>query len=126
MPVGRSVSGRPEHAAGLRDRRVTIEQLTTESAGGGFPTEGWTTLADEWMNKRDLAADERFVANQVSAFADTEWHLAYRADMDPDLIDVQKLRRLVYQGRTFDVVSGSNIGRERGIELLTLAGARTP
>lgn len=126
MPIGRSVSGRPEHAAGLRDRRVTIEQLTTESTGGGFPTEDWSTLAEEWMSKRDLSADERFVAHQVSAFADTQWQMAYRADMDPDLIDVPKKRRLVYQGRTYDVVAGSNIGRERGIDLLTLAAARTP
>lgn len=118
--------GRPEHAAGQRDRRVTIEQLTTESSGGGFPTEGWTTLREEWMSIRELDADERFASNQVSAFADTQWQMAYRADMDPDLLDVTKKRRLVYQGRTYDIVAPSVIGRQRGIELVTLAGARTP
>jgi head-tail adaptor len=110
-----------KHAAGLRDKRVTIEQLSVE-ASGGFPTETWISLAVEWMSKAELGADERFASNQESAFAETAWGLAYRADMDPDLLDVPKKRRLVYQGRIFDIVAANPIGRERGIELLTLAG----
>lgn len=126
MALARTSLSDTPHGAGLRNRRVTIQQLTTESGGGGFPTEDWTALGDEWMSKRDLSADERFVTNQLSAFAETQWQMAYRADMDPDLLDVTKKRRLVYQGRTHDIVAGTVIGLQRGIEILTLAGARTP
>jgi len=123
MPIGKTVlSGRPEHASGLRDKRVRIEALRAE-ASGGFPTETWTTLTpEEWMSKFDLRADERFASSQESAFAETQWHMPYRADMDPDLLDVPKKRRLVYQGRIYDIVAASLIGRERGVEVLTLAG----
>jgi hypothetical protein len=41
--------------------------------------------------------------------------------MDPDLLDVPKRRRLVYKGRTYDIVAAGQIGRNEGVELLTLA-----
>jgi ribosomal protein S5 len=44
--------------------------------------------------------------------------------MDPDLVDVQKERRLVVSGRIFDIRAATTIGRRRGIELVTLAGSR--
>lgn len=121
MPLG----DQTPHGAGLRSRLVTIEQLSSENAGGAFPIETWTSLALEWMSKRDLRADERFAANQTSAFAETEWQMAYRSDMDPDLLDVTKMRRLVYEGRTHDIVAASVIGMQRGVTMLTLAGGRS-
>jgi head-tail adaptor len=124
MPLGRQVlSGRPRDASGQRYTLVAIEQLTSETSGG-FPVETWTTLDSWWVNKRDLRADERFVSNRESAFAETQWHGPYRADMDPDLVDVQKVRRLVYQGRTHDIVAATRIER-RAIELLTLVSSAT-
>jgi head-tail adaptor len=123
MPIGRSVlTGKPMIAAGQRDKYVTIEQMT-ESAPNGFPVETWTELAQEWMSRRDLRAYERFAGGQESAFAEAQWQMAYRSDMDPELEDVPKTRRLVYRGRTHDIVTASLIGREHGIELLTLAGS---
>jgi head-tail adaptor len=124
MPLGRTVlSGRPQDAAGRRYTLVAIQQLTSETSGG-FPVETWTTLGSWWLNKRDLRADERFVANRESAFAETQWHGPYRADMDPELVDVAKVRRLVYQGKTHDIVAAALIER-RAIELLTLASSAT-
>lgn len=110
---------------GRRDRPVLIQQRPTADAkdSAGAPSDGpWTTLASlVWMSKEDVSLDERFTANQESAYADSRWEMPYRADMDPDLVDVAKVRRLVYLGRTFDVVAGSVIGRREGIELFTLA-----
>jgi head-tail adaptor len=124
MPLGRQVlSGKPQDAAGRRYVLVAVEQLTTETSGG-FPVETWTTLGPWWVHKRDLRMDERFVANRESAYAETEWHGPYRADMNPDLIDVQKVRRIIYQGRIHDIVAGTLIER-RSIELLTLASSAT-
>lgn len=111
---------------GERDRPVTIQQLTDSVAGSGLPKETWTTLVHlAWMRKTDvtgtMASRERFTADQLSARLETEWEMAYRADMDPELVDVAKTRRLSYQGRIYDITAASQIGRRDGIWLRTLA-----
>lgn len=108
-------------ASGRRDELVTIEQLAEGQGGSGFPTETWTVLDMVWMGRVPLTARERFAANQVTAYADTHWYLAWRADMDPDTVPVPKTRRLIYQGRVHDIVAATAIGRRLGIELTTLA-----
>jgi hypothetical protein len=45
----------------------------------------------------------------------------YRADMDPELIDVPKKRRLKFQGRVHNIVHAEHVGRKDGIELTTSA-----
>ncbi len=115
-------------SAGCRDRLVTIQQRSAADAvaTSGFPVDSWTTLATVFMEKMDVSGSEAFRAEQLAARYDTRWKMPYRADMDPDLVDVPKLRRLVFQTRTFDIVSASHLGRKRGIELSTLASTRVP
>ena len=108
-------------AAGERDRYVTIQQLTEGTAASGLPTESWSTLTSAWMSKDDVSGRERFQMNQLSAPFDSRWQMHYRPDMDPELVDVPKKRRLVYQNRTHDIVAASQINRREGVELLTLA-----
>lgn len=109
---------------GERDRAVTIEQLNEETASSGFPTEPWSTLASPvWMRKLDAKGDERQKADQNAAYYETQWEMGYNADMDPELINVAKTRRLIYRGRVHQIVMASLIGRREGIELLTVAGA---
>lgn len=128
MPIGRTVlGGEPRLAAGQRTRRVTIQQRSATDAKGasGRPVETWTTLAVEYMSRMDLRADERFAqTSQLSAFTDTQWHMPYRADMDPELVNVPKLRRLSYEGRIYDITTATRIGDKQGIELTTLAQVR--
>ena len=109
--------------AGERDWIVTIEQVTDSTdASSGEPIETWTTLvASMPAAKFDLQGYERQQVNQLSARYDTRWELNYRLDMDPDLVDVARTRRLVCRGRTHDIVAASMIGRREGIELHTLA-----
>lgn len=113
-------------SAGCRDRQVTIQQrpVADATATSGFPKDDWTTLATAFMEKIDVSGSEAFRAQQLAAKYDTRWKMPYRADMDPDLLDVPKLRRLLFQGRTFDIVAATQIGRKRGIELTTLASTR--
>lgn len=109
-------------SAGQRDKHVTIEYLAGSAPGATrFPVETWDTLANEWMRREDQTANERGAANQEVASIQTLWEMAYRADMDPDLLNVPASRRLHYQGRIFDIIAASTIGSNRGIELLTLA-----
>lgn len=109
--------------AGERDKIVTIQCLTEAVGPSRFPKDDWTTLPSFTMfaSKRDLGSRERFAAAQLSTPADVRWEINYREDMDPDLIDVPKKRRLLYKGRAYDIVSASQIGRNEGIELLTLS-----
>jgi hypothetical protein len=115
--------------AGARDRAVRLEQMTeSRDTTTKAVVETWTTLvAVVWMARRDRAdqsAQERVVANQTSAAFDTRWEMNYRADMDPDSVDVAKARRLVYRGRTYGIVFGRQIGTKAGIELFTLAAGK--
>jgi hypothetical protein len=113
--------------SGNRDTPVEIQQRPATDAvdGSGFPSEDantWTTLQEvEWMHKASVGGQERFASLQTSAPVDTRWVMTYRADMDPDLLDIAKVRRLVYLGRRYDIVTGVVIGRHHGIALTTLS-----
>lgn len=114
---------------GRLDRNVVIEQRPATDAveGSGFPSDGpWTTLDQAWMAKLDLSGRERFAQQQTSAAADTLWLSHYRADLDPDRLDVPKLRRLRYQGRAYDIVNAEHLGRCEGIVLTTLVNTGVP
>jgi SPP1 family predicted phage head-tail adaptor len=112
-------------SAGQRDRLVTIQQRPAIDVAGasGRPVETWTKLGDEWMSRHDVSGGERFVAgaNQESAFSTVTFGMIYRADMDPETVNVPKLRRLVFQGRTYDITAATIVGNRRGIELTTIA-----
>ena len=120
LPFGGAVPMEP----GERDRLVTVQALTDGTGTSGFPTETPATLAQVWMRKLDAGGRERFAAQQLSSPYDTQWEMGYRADMDPELVDVTKSFQLLYQGQVFDIVHASQIGRRDGIELLTLARPR--
>lgn len=110
--------------AGLLDREVTIQQLTEEEGESGFPVETWEELDTVWMHKMSSTQGERFQAAQLSAPIVTRWRMYWRDDMDPDAVDVTKKRRLLYQGRYYDITGAEEVGRQDGIELMTLAAGR--
>lgn len=106
--------------AGARDRLVTIQQRADAETDSGFPGDDWTTLATAYVSKRDLSVRERYSANQLSAPGDTEWQMPYRPDMDPELVDVAKERRLSYRGRFYDITGAKHDGLREGIVLTTI------
>lgn len=113
---------RSKLSSGQRDHEVRIEQLAASVGSTRYPVETWTTLvAVEWMARSEMRANERFVAKQESAVTETTWEMEYRADMDPDLVNVPGTRRLVCLGRTYNIIAATTIGPKRGIELLTVA-----
>lgn len=113
--------------SGQRDRSITIQQAADSEGTSGVPIEDWTTLVSGMpASKIDAMGRERFVSNQESARFDTTFVINYRPDMDPDLVDVPKSRRIIYSGRVFDIVSATQIGRREGIEIQTLASSRLP
>lgn len=108
--------------SGTRDRWVTVQVMTESIGASRRPVETWATLLQCWAAKMDIGGRERFTADQVSAPYDTKWELPYAADIDPELVDMRKTRRLVVQGRVHDIVAAQEMGRKRGVEVLTLAG----
>lgn len=116
----------PVAGAGARDRWITIQELTQTTGTSGFPIESWDTLKQVWAHKKEATGsrfmNQRFVAHQLSEPFDTEWEIPYSADMDPELVNVRKERRLLVRGRAHDIVWAGEIGRRRGIQLRTLAG----
>lgn len=114
--------------AGCRDRVITIEQLNEALEGAdaadldsGAPLETWTTLVEMPASRQDVQGYERLRTTRQAAANEVRWEINYRPDMDPELIDVAKLRRIVFQGRVYDIVGASQVGRKRGIELWTVA-----
>ncbi len=109
--------------SGTRDKLVTLQRIAAAVATSGMPVEGTGTTFQLWAARNDLTnsgwSRERNAGDQVSARLETEWALPYRADLDPELVDVCAAFRLVYQGRTHDVVIASLIGRKAGILLTT-------
>jgi phage head-tail adaptor, putative, SPP1 family len=106
---------------GARDRRVTILAITDAVGPSGMPGQTAATLATCWMSRADILGRERYREGQMSAAMDTQFRMGYRTDMDPELVDVAKTRRLVYQGRTYDIVAASMVGRRAGITLQCLS-----
>lgn len=113
-----------QHGSGTRDRWITIQWLTESVGASKYPVESWATLTEVWASKKDIRGVERFVfsADQQSAPYDTQWEIPYRPDMDPELVNVPKARRLVVKGRVHDIVDASEIERKRGVLLMTVAG----
>jgi len=108
---------------GDRDRWITIEAATDGVDAVGAPIEVWTPIVSLPATKLDLETRERLqsgAARIASAF-DTRWQINYRADMDPELQDVAKGRRIIHNGRRHDIVGAVHLGRKDGIEFLTTA-----
>lgn len=113
-----------ELSAGSRTEWVTVERFTEQTTPSKIPGGTWAEYARVPMSRRTQAADERITASIPSAYLSTVWTTRYRPDLDPDLVDVPKYRRLVLDGRRYDIKAADLIGRRRGIELLTLAASK--
>jgi hypothetical protein len=127
MALPRSFTSYGALEPGDRDQIVVIQQCAADESAStsGYPVETWSTLVAAMpASKLDLGGRERFTGQQLAAAYDTRWQINYRLDMDPDLVDVPKRRRLVHRGRVHDIVAAAQIGRRDGIELLTLAATR--
>lgn len=111
-----------------RDRVIELQQRPSADAADPSshePIDGtWTTLVERMpAGKTNVAGWERFRANQDTARYDQIWEINWRNDMDPNLIDVPKVRRIKDGARFLDIVYAEEIGRRGGIALYTAASA---
>jgi head-tail adaptor len=109
-------------SAGQRDRLITIEQVTETLGPSSFPVEGWSPLVTGLLAAREAeGGDEIFAADQVSGAERVRWTIPYRADCDPELVAVVKTRRIVAEGRIYDITAGEPIGYKAAFALQTRA-----
>jgi head-tail adaptor len=114
-------------SAGERRFPVFLDQRVPDGAvdPSGAPIDAWTPLdgsgRPEMMAKFPIGGREMFQGQQVTAPYDTRWRMAYRPDMDPDVLDVPADRRLRYENRAYNIVSAAVMGYQDEIELLTIA-----
>ncbi len=110
--------------AGEKNRQIVIQRRTTAAGTSRYPVESWTTLATVWAAKYDIGGREQTLGGggTLSARADARFEITYRADMDPDVIAVPADRRIVLNGRAWDITAANLIGQRDGIELLVVAG----
>jgi len=104
---------------------VTIQQLTETKGPSQVPVRSWTSLVDPaWMARESQIGSETFGASQLSAEATIVWTMRYLASMDPDLVDVPKARRLIYRGRSYEIVQAEHVGRQEAIMLTTKSASK--
>jgi len=109
-------------SVGQRDKAVQILVGTDGVDSTGAPNVAWVASGDKvWMSKSaatgfDRSA-ERYTDEQWSARVETVWHMPYLSSMDPDLVDVPKLRRLQYGALTHDILRAENLTFEDGRQI---------
>jgi SPP1 family predicted phage head-tail adaptor len=112
---------------GELNRAIVFQELTEGRGETSQPTEVWTDLVEVMARKVNQRGEERLEAGQVAASFDTMWQTYYREDIDPDLIDVTKKRRITYLGRVHDITRADVIevgGMRQGLEFETIASGR--
>ncbi|ORE90199.1 Bacteriophage head-tail adaptor [Stappia sp. 22II-S9-Z10] len=90
--------------AGKLDRRVTIQSYTqTGTDIYNVPTFAWADVATVWAQQRPNRGAERFTAAEVAGSSVLTFHIRHRG------VTVQD--RLLYGGKTWDIVDVREIGR---------------
>jgi head-tail adaptor len=112
-------------SAGQRDTWITIQRPTETKGTSGEPIETWTTLCRLCAFQEPVDAPERFtegvVMDQISARAWIKFTAPYRSDCDPSRVDVPKARRILLDGRVYDIAAAELVGRNDQIQFLTLS-----
>lgn len=97
--------------AGDLDRTIEIQTFTTTTDGVGKEKKNWTPLYTVRAKVTPVRGEERFAALQNTAAAEVKFKIRYRED-------ISTLNRIVYEGRTYDIVAVMELGRREGIELM--------
>ena len=100
---------------------VLIEALEPDDTGGSFPVETWRPQGYEYMARNAERSRERFQNDQLISTGRNVWNVRYRRDLDPDLVDVKKMRRLHWKGKIHDIVDADFRDWEHGIDLETIS-----
>lgn len=103
--------------AGKLDRRLTIQRHTVTGHNEfNEPEYGWADVATVWAQQRPSRGAERFTAAEIAGSSVITFHIRYRDD-------VTVLDRLVYDGKTWNILDVREIGRHVVTEIDATARA---
>lgn len=106
-------------ASGRLNRRIRLERFTsTQDPGSGGDIETWMLLGEVSASKRDVSDTERVASATVSAEITTRFQIL----LSPDVADLNAKDRIVYKGRTYDIVGVKEI-EGGGLEITANARA---
>lgn len=89
---------------GRMDRKITIQQRTTNDDAAGQPIETWPDLATNIRAEYIPAAGREFWgARQTSAVVIASFRIHYRSD-------ITRVMRVLFDGDTYDIV---DVGEDR-------------
>jgi SPP1 family predicted phage head-tail adaptor len=100
--------------AGPLDRFITIQNRTITRNAQGADLEAWGTFAQVWASKKDYRGEEFFSAQKENAQIETMWRIRYLTGLKSEM-------RISYDGKLYDILQISELGRREGFELLTKA-----
>jgi SPP1 family predicted phage head-tail adaptor len=93
---------RPVRAGDL-DQRVTLQnRVTVPDGGGGYET-SWSDTGTIWAKVEPLGAAESLVAQQSESIVRYQIWVRWRPDLAADM-------RLIWRGKTFDIVGVADAG----------------
>lgn len=105
--------------AGDLDRRITIERAALTANEFNEPIATWSEYATIWANRKDASAAESYRAQEVGAQITTRFTVRWSTDV----ADVGPKDRLASEGRSFEIVSAREIGRQQWLEIDAVARA---
>lgn len=103
--------------AGKMDRRITIERATVVGKDDfNDDVLEWGPIATVWAQARPNRGAERFTAAEVAGSAVMTFHIRYRDD-------VTVKDRILYDGKTWNIVDVREVGRHVVTEIDATARA---
>jgi len=101
------------------DRRIAIERYSVTYNDDNEPTEAWASLATVWASVQYASDGEKVRAAEVGATISVRFQIRY----DSTWADVNAKDRVIYEGKTFDIVGVKELGRREGLEISAAAAA---
>lgn len=104
---------------GRLDRRIVLERRDGQLDAAGEDLPQWVAIATLPAQVEPVSGREGFSSQQRFAEATHTFTIRYRGGVDPT-------HRIRYEGRTYDILGVSEIGRREGLAIVAAARAETP
>jgi SPP1 family predicted phage head-tail adaptor len=99
--------------SGRLDRQITLQEPTTSQNSYGEQTTTWSDSATVWAQVQQQSGREMFAAGKL-AEVDMLFKIRYRSSVD-------ETWRISYDGRTYEIESVKELGRQDGLEIAAKA-----
>ena len=99
---------------GKLDRRITIERATESVNGFGEREKTWATFLECWAAldiKKARSMQEGIQSSTEAAKQRMQWRIRY----SPDAAAITEKDRLVWKGKTMDIIGVAELGRNQDI-----------